>query len=335
MVWLFVAALFTSATLLFWVQPMVAKMLLPLLGGTPAVWNTCMVFFQTMLLAGYAYAHFLTTRFSVRIQTIIHFCLLLVVLAVLPIGLSSRAVQSAPWQSDPTFWLLRALVVVVALPFFILSASAPLLQSWFSRLYHRSSADPYFLYAASNLGSLMGLIAYPVLIEPGYPLRMQSRIWDAGYGLLLVLFAGSALMLWRRQEVSAVEPASPAEVPGKAGLATETEEVDWPRRLRWIFWAFIPSSLMLGVTTYLSTDIASVPLLWVVPLGIYLLTFILVFSRWQIFPLRWLARALPPAGGVSGLRDVEQRGQSGMAADDVSPRFLFSRRDGVAYAIGQ
>ncbi|MGA2802650.1 MAG: fused MFS/spermidine synthase [Verrucomicrobiota bacterium] len=294
MVWLFVAALFTSATLLFWVQPMVAKMLLPLLGGTPAVWNTCMVFFQTMLLAGYAYAHWLTTRFPVRIQTIIHFCLLLVALAVLPIGLSSRAVQSAPWQSDPTLWLLWALVVVVALPFFILSASAPLLQSWFSRLRHRSSADPYFLYAASNLGSLMGLIGYLVLIEPGYPLRMQSRIWDAGYGLLLVLFAGSALMLWRRQNVSAGEPASPPEVPGKAGPATETGEVNWPRRLRWIFWAFIPSSLMLGVTTYLSTDIASVPLLWVVPLGIYLLTFILVFSRRQIFPLQWLTRVLPP-----------------------------------------
>ena len=295
MVWLFIAALFTSATLLFWVQPMVAKMLLPLLGGTPAVWNTCMVFFQTMLLAGYAYAHLLTTRFSIRIQTLIHFCLLLVVLAVLPIGLSSRAVQSAPWQSDPTFWLLRALIVVVALPFFILSASAPLLQSWFSRLCHRSSADPYFLYAASNLGSLMGLIAYPVLIEPGYPLRMQSRIWDAGYWLLMVLFAGSALMLWRRQNVSAGESASPSEVPGKAGPVTEIEEVNWSRRLRWIFWAFIPSSLMLGVTTYLSTDIASVPLLWVVPLGIYLLTFILVFSQWQIFPLRWLARVLPPA----------------------------------------
>ena len=293
MVWLFVAALFTSAMLLFWVQPMVAKMLLPLLGGTPAVWNTCMVFFQAVLLAGYAYAHLLTTRFPVRVQTLIHFCLLLIALAVLPMGLSSRAAQSAPWQSDPTLWLLWALVVVVALPFFILSASAPLLQSWFSRLDHRSSADPYFLYAASNLGSLIGLIGYPVLIEPGFPLQTQSRIWDAGYCLLIVLFAGSALVLWRKQGITAGPSVSLVEVQGKAVASTQNDAVNWPRRLRWIFWAFIPSSLMLGVTTYLSTDIASVPLLWVVPLGLYLVTFVLVFSRQQIVPPHLFVRALP------------------------------------------
>ena len=294
MIGLFVAALFASAALLFWVQPMVAKMLLPLLGGTPTVWNTCMVFFQAMLLAGYAYAHFLAARFSVRIQTILHFVLLLVALTVLPIGLSSGALQSAPWQSDPTFWLLRALVVIVALPFFTLSASAPLLQSWFSRLGCRSSADPYFLYVASNLGSLIGLIGYPVLIEPGFPLQMQTRIWAAGYILLIIFFAGCALALWRRQGMTAGPPASFAEVPGQIESAAKTDTVDWPRRLRWIFWAFIPSSLMLGVTTYLSTDIASVPLLWVVPLGIYLLTFILAFSRKQMIPLRFLTRVLPP-----------------------------------------
>ena len=159
---LFVAALFTSAALLFWVQPMVARMLLPLLGGTPTVWNTCMVFFQATLLAGYAYAHLLTTRFSIRLQTCIHLALMAVAVVVLPIGLTSTG--SEPWRSDPLLWLLGALFVVVALPFFVLSASAPLLQSWFGRARHRSSSDPYFLYAASNLGSLVGLLGYPVLI---------------------------------------------------------------------------------------------------------------------------------------------------------------------------
>jgi SAM-dependent methyltransferase len=317
MVWFFVTALFTSAALLFWVQPMVARMLLPLLGGTPAVWNTCMVFFQATLLAGYAYAHFLTTRLSVRVQTIVHFILLLVTVAVLPIGLGSRAAQSAPWQSDPTIWLLQALTMVVALPFFTLSASAPLLQSWFSRLRHRSSGDPYFLYAASNLGSLVGLIGYPAMIEPGFSLQTQSRIWAGGYGLLLLLFAGPALMLWgdrgreagvegsdkgptkasgRRREEAPIahDPKSQTEPPpGSCDPGTS-----WPRRLQWVFWAFIPSSLMLGVTAYLSTDIASVPLLWVVPLGIYLLTFILVFSRRQFIPSGLPVRLLPPAAVV-------------------------------------
>ena len=287
---LFVAVLFTSAMLLFWVQPMVARMLLPLLGGTPAVWNVCLVFFQTLLLAGYAYAHFLTTRLSARRQILVHLALLLAVVIVLPTTLPAGTAQSAPWQSNPVVWLLRILTVMVALPFFILSASAPLLQSWFSRLRHRSSGDPYFLYAASNLGSLVGLIGYPTLIEPNFTLPTQRWIWSAGYGVLLIGFAGSAVMLWRRQTV--IEPAATRPVSGRS--RPQTERVDWPRRLSWIFWAFIPSSLMLGITTYLSTDIASVPLRWVIPLGIYLLTFILVFNRRRAVPLHRLERVLPP-----------------------------------------
>jgi hypothetical protein len=289
----FVAALFTSAALLFWVQPMVARMLLPLLGGTPTVWNTCMVFFQATLLAGYAYAHFLTSRFSIRVQAFIHFALLLVTIAVLPIGL--HAVPVDPWRSNPFVWLLSALFVIVALPFFTVSASAPLLQSWFSRTRHRSAADPYFLYAASNLGSLIGLIGYPVLIEPDFTLQAQARLWMFVYGLLAVLFFGSALALWKNRKPDSAQPDSATATSPRQGPANAAEDVSWRRRLCWIFWAFIPSSLMLGVTTYLTTDIASVPLLWVIPLSIYLLTFILAFSQRQVIPFGLLVRILPPA----------------------------------------
>jgi hypothetical protein len=290
----FIAALFTSAALLFWVQPMVARMLLPLLGGTPTVWNTCMVFFQATLLAGYAYAHLLTSRFSVRIQVIVHCALLLITAAVLPIGL--RAAPADPWRSNPFIWLLHALAVIVALPFFTVSASGPLLQSWFSRTRHRSAGDPYFLYAASNLGSLIGLIGYPVLIEPNFTLRAQANLWTFLYGLLGVLFVASALALWKNRNLNQPQTVSaPATSPrGKKSTNDADNDVGWARRLRWIFWAFIPSTLMLGVTAYLTTDIASVPLLWVIPLSIYLLTFILAFSRRQIIPFELLLKVLPP-----------------------------------------
>jgi hypothetical protein len=316
----FAVTLFTSAALLFWVQPMVAKMLLPLLGGSPAVWNTCMVFFQATLLAGYAYAHLLTTRVGARSQRLIHLALMLVALAALPVGLSAGA---APWNFNPFLWLLRALFSTVALPFFVVSSSAPLLQRWFSQARHRSSEDPYFLYAASNLGSITGLLAYPVLIEPGFRLQDQTRLWAALYLLLVLLFVGCALMTGKGPDTAAGPiPAAkpPSHEPSRGARTalsarihpddladlsvrapspeTASDRIDWGRRLRWMFCAFIPSSLMLGVTTYLTTDIASVPLLWIVPLAIYLLTFVLVFNRSRLTPMPWLARVLPVSAVV-------------------------------------
>jgi hypothetical protein len=302
---LFSVTLLISALLLFLVQPMIAKMLLPLLGGTPTVWNTCMVFFQAMLLAGYGYSHVLTKRLSLRTQGGIHFLLLLVTLAVLPIGLSAQATQSVPWQSDPSWWLLKTLVVMVGLPFFTVSTSGPLLQHWFSRTGHRSARDPYFLYAASNLGSLLALLAYPVLIEPAFRLQQQAQFWTAAYLVLLVLFGGCAWLTLRAQRKeqqadtsapalsasTATTAGEPGQAPASSG--TESQPPAWSQRVQWIFWAFIPSSLMLGVTTYLTTDIASVPLLWVIPLALYLLTFILAFARRQVLSLSWLLRLLP------------------------------------------
>ena len=268
--------LFASALLLFWVQPMVARLLLPQLGGSPSVWNTCMVFFQVLLLAGYAYSHFLANRFSLKVQWAIHGTPLLAALLSLPIALPASI--NAPWEAQPTLWLLKNLFLMAGLPFFMLSTTGPLLQHWFSR----STRDPYFLYSASNLGSLVALLGYPLLLEPALRLKQQSSVWAAAYGVFLILFAGCALMT--RRISGATTPDNIAPLP-----------VEWSRRLRWVLMAFVPSSLMLGVTTFLTTDIASVPLLWVVPLALYLVTFILAFSHRKVVPSKILLKTLPIA----------------------------------------
>lgn len=271
---LFSAALFISALLLFSVQPLVAKMLLPYLGGSPAVWNTCMVFFQVMLLAGYLYAHLLPRQIGNRKHAIFHLVLLLAAALLLPINVSEKAVALLPSASSAPIWLLTTLLTTVGLPFFILSTNAPLLQSWFSHTSHRRARDPYFLYAASNFGSLLALLSYPLVLEPNLKLRHQSVIWAGCYvlGFLLIFICAIVFLTGRA-----------TAVPVQATEETETTEpslpLSWSRRFKWLLLAFVPSSLMLGVTTYLSTDLTPIPLLWVVPLSIYLLTFILQFSR--------------------------------------------------------
>ena len=285
---LFSTALFISALLLFSVQPLVAKMLLPYLGGSPAVWNTCMVFFQLMLLAGYLYAHILPRKIGIRRHAILHLVLLLAATLLLPIGVSAKAIASLPSASSAPLWLLATLLTTVGLPFFILSTNAPLLQSWFSNTAHRRARDPYFLYAASNLGSLLALLSYPVLLEPNLKLRQQSLLWAGCYGLGFALIFICALVFMT---------GKPATVPD---LATEQRKdaesslpLSWSRRLKWISLALVPSSLMLGVTTYISTDLTPVPLLWVVPLSIYLLSFILQFSRGRANVRLWGRFLLP------------------------------------------
>jgi hypothetical protein len=320
----FALTLFVSAALLFLVQPMIAKMVLPTLGGTPAVWNTCMVFFQSALLAGYAYAHALPHWLGVRRQALLHLGLLLCPFAVLPLGLAAG--WERPAETHPILWLLGLLLLSVGLPFFVLSTSGPLLQKWFAHTGHPGAADPYYLYAASNLGSLLALFAYPILVEPFLPLTGgepwtlpfhwpggsepvqlpggQAGLWTVGYGVLLLLTAGCALCLWRsgsklagavgfsdasqkrwgaeRFREASLNPTAPA---GRGMTAA--------RRMRWIALAFVPSSLMLSATTYLTTDIASIPLLWVLPLGLYLLTFTLTFARRQLVSPKLIANLLP------------------------------------------
>lgn len=278
---LFTCSLFVSAALLFLVQPMVARLVLPLLGGTPAVWNTCMVFFQTVLLAGYAYAHAAPAWLGTRRQAIVHLFVLLLPFAVLPIAVPAG--WPTPDSNQPIPWLLGLLLIAVGLPFFAVSTSGPLLQRWFAESGHPSGRDPYFLYAASNLGSLLALLAYPFLLEPTLRLPAQTQAWTAGYALLVALTTACAIALLRSPKL--LSPPLPISPSPPLPLSRAA-------RYRWVLFAFVPSSLMLSVTTYLTTDIAAVPLLWVVPLSLYLLTFVLSFAR-RPLPLAFFVRWMP------------------------------------------
>lgn len=274
---LFSLTVLTSAALLFTVQPMFAKMALPLLGGTPAVWNTCMVFFQAVLLIGYGYAHASPAALGLRRQVPAHVALLVITLFALPVAIPAGWSPTA--EHNPFLWLLMLLLVALGLPFLVVSTTAPLVQRWFAGTDHPSARDPYFLYAASNVGSLAALLAYPTLIEPNLRLADQSRLWALGYVVLTVLLVGCAAVVWRS---GASITANAASVPGLTAVAPISSGSDGRavrRRARWVLLAFVPSSLMLGVTTYLTTDVAPMPLLWVVPLAIYLLTFVLAFAQ--------------------------------------------------------
>ena len=275
-VWTFVTTTFLASTLLFLVQPMFAKMVLPRLGGSPAVWNACVLFFQTTLLAGYLYAHLTMRWLSARRQAVMHVLVMASALLVLPLSLG----DSAPTpDASPVWWLLQTLTVRLGLAFFALATMAPLVQRWFATLPVPSASNPYFLYAASNTGSMLALLAYPFLLEPLWTTRTQALAWAIGYGLLIVLAAACALRLRRDSR----------ELPD----ARLDRATSWTQGARWTTLAFLPSSLMLGVTTYIATDLASFPLLWALPLALYLLTFVLVFATKQWFSRTIVARALP------------------------------------------
>ena len=269
---LFAATLFLSSLLMFALEPIVAKTVLPILGGTPMVWNTCVLFFQILLLGGYAYAHGVTNWLGPRLSGAAYAVVLVLPFATLPFGIGPDV--QPPAHGNPVGWLLLVLVKSIGLPFFALAATAPMLQRRFADTDHPSAKDPYFLYAASNLGSLLALVMYPVIVEPTLRLRMQNNLWAIGYGVF-VLAAGLAVVAgWRRKAPEAAAPA-PSAAPDDAALV---ERLTWERRATWMALAFIPSSLMLAVTTYFSTDIAPVPLFWIAPLALYLLTFVAAFG---------------------------------------------------------
>jgi len=333
----FAVAIFLNAALLFSVQPLFTKMVLPLLGGSPAVWNTCLLFFQAMLLGGYLYAHVTSRWLSARTQAIVHVALLVMAVFLLPIHIPASW-SHPPGTALPIGWLLGLLTVSLGLPFFLLSAGAPMMQRWFAGTRHSLAHNPYFLYAASNLGSFAALLAYPFVIEPRMRISEQSVTWLALYYALLALIATCAVvaLAYRRiaggaegttAAAAAPETAMPPSAPDDTALVQDAEGVHLRRRgalrgsmrflieenpsvirrflqgrdapitdptivpdqhwrLRWVLLSFAPSSLLIGTTTYLSTDIASVPFLWVIPLALYLLTFVLVFARRPLFP-RW------------------------------------------------
>jgi hypothetical protein len=281
---LFGVTLFISATLLFLVQPMVGKMILPLLGGTPAVWNTCMVFYQALLLAGYFYAHKTTTHFPTQRQVAVHTGLLLVAVGTLALGAAFVENHSpvpvvkslAPQGSEmPFFGVIALLAAAIGVPFFTVSATAPLLQKWFSETGHSSAKDPYFLYAASNAGSLLGLMAYPFVVEPNLRLVEQAWMWAGGFVGMLVL-----IVLCGKAVLSAPPPRAPDPRVKRSTTSVPDDPMpNWTTRLRWLLLAAVPSSLMLAVTTDVTTDMVSMPLLWIVPLSLYLITFIIVFAK--------------------------------------------------------
>jgi len=268
----FIIAAFASSFLLFWLELLFSKMALPLLGGSPAVWNSCLMYYQAVLLAGYAYAHLVAQRFAVRTQIIVHVVLAVASLAVLPIAMPHA--WTPPTTGNVIPWLLLLLSAAIGLPFFLLSATAPLVQHWFSRLDADDSRNPYALYAASNGGSFVGLVAFPLVLEPRLTLSEQSRLWSVGYLVAIAITIACAISARRSAGEQRHGDESLEDTDSSADVRVTARD-----RLRWTALAFVPSSLLLGVTTYLSTDVASAPLLWIVPLAIYLLTFVIVFSR--------------------------------------------------------
>jgi hypothetical protein len=267
---IFVLAIFVSAALLFVVEPMFTKMVLPRLGGAASVWSVAVAFFQTALLAGYAYAHLLTRFAPGRASILIHLAVLVAAAFTLPLAIAAG--WSRPPAEGAALWLVGLFAVSIGLPFFALAANGPLLQAWFSRTDHPAARDPYFLYVASNAGSLLALLSYPALVEPFVPLGAQSRLWSIGFYVLILLVALSGVLA-RRQ------PGKPADAP-----LAEAAPPSWRDGLVWCALAAVPSGYLVAVTAYLSIDVAAVPLLWVLPLALYLLSLMVVFQRRPLIP---------------------------------------------------
>jgi hypothetical protein len=279
----YTAAVFLSAFLIFGVQPIFTRMVLPRLGGSPSVWSVAIVFFQSMLFGGYAYAHWLARARHRFVSVVGHLVLLGVAGLTLPLSIAQG--WGSPPASGTTFWLLGLFTVSIGLPFFALAANNPLLQTWFARTGHHDGKDPYFLYAFSNIGSFLALLSYPILFEPAFTLRMQARLWSGGFLLLILLMAGCGYLLSRTLHASEVTHAA----------ETMSPKPNWHTIGRWVFIAAVPSGLIVAVTAYISTDVAAAPLLWVAPLSLYLLTWVLVFARRSTIPHRWILLLQPLA----------------------------------------
>jgi hypothetical protein len=267
----FVANIFVGSFLLFLVQPMIARMALPRLGGAPTVWNSAMLVYQALLLAGYAYAHWLG-RLKPRGQAGVHLIVLALAGLTLPIGLIG---STPPPNANPFLWVPWLLLVSIGPLFFAVSAQAPLLQRWFAL---SDAGDPYPLYAASNLGSFGGLLAYPFIVEPLLGVTDQRWLWSVGYGLLVLLVAWCGLRL-------------PKSVPAQTTSA-DTPAPDWRTIGKWIALAAVPSGLILSTTLHITTDMVAMPLLWVLPLGVYLLSFTVAFAA-NRSAANWIIRLAP------------------------------------------
>ncbi len=293
---LFAATTFLSAFLLFSIQPLFAKMVLPVLGGSSSVWAVALLFFQAALLAGYGYAHLLTRHVPAASTGFVHLGVALLALIVLPVGLPETWREPPP--GDPYLWQLGLFAVAVGLPFVAVAANAPLLQAWFARSGHPHAQDPYFLYGASNLGSLIALLGYPFLLEPAFGLTALSRYWAMLYVVLIVAIGACFALVRRRARADADGDRGRRTTP-LAGAPT------WRDRIAWCGLALVPAALLTAFTTHIATDIASAPLLWVLPLAIYLLTFVLAFQSRLPLPM-WLLLPAQLAAVIFALLELAQ-----------------------------
>src|SRR3954454_24944737 len=294
---MFAVTAFFGAGMLFLVQPMIARLLLPSYGGSATVWSTSSLFFQVVLLLGYVYTDRATRIRPSRLR-VLHGVVLLVPLLVLPLALPSDAAPDA--GVSPVLWLLRTLTLMIGLPFAVLATTGPLLQKWYSWSALPRAEDPYFLFAASNLGSFVGLLSYPFLIEPFVTVNAQLLAWSWGFGVFIVL-TGACVMLTAR--ASTVEVGRIA-MPHLAKASELADRISLRRSLAWLGLAFLPSGLMLAVTAHVSTDIAAIPLLWVIPLAIYLATFVAAFARTSRKPLVRVTRVAVVMAVVAALSAV-------------------------------
>jgi spermidine synthase len=284
----FTAAIFGSAALLFAIQPMFTRMILPIFGGSPAVWSIALAFFQSMLVGGYLYAHLLTRARHPAIAVAVHLALLVTAGFTLPLSIASG--WSEPPPEGTAIWLIGLFTVSIGLPFFALAGNNSLLQAWFVRTGHRHGDDPYFLYAASNIGSLLALLSYPLLLEPTLTLRTQAVLWSAGFWVVVVLIGSCGYLLlqgsaWASKETTAATSAQ---------AAPSWRSIAW-----WMFLSAVPSGLLVAVTSHISTEVVAAPLLWVVPLSLYLLTWALVFQRRPLLPHGLMLKLQPLA--VAGM----------------------------------
>lgn len=276
---LYAVTIFLSAFLLFQVQPLISKAILPWYGGSAGVWTTCMLFFQLLLFLGYAYAHFTTSRLSPSKQGIIHLVLLVTAVALIQIR------PESDWKpigdENPILSILLLLSVHVSLPFFLLSATSPLIQVWWDRAV--GSGTPYRLYALSNAGSLLALLTYPFVFEQLVPLSTQASVWSGAFVVLAVMLIASGRIYWwgdRKRDRKQSEAQVPREECEE--VASAESRITIGRCLLWIGLAAAGSIMLLATTSHISHDVAVVPLLWIVPLSIYLFTFIICFSGWEV-----------------------------------------------------
>ncbi|WP_033193142.1 spermidine synthase [Citromicrobium sp. JLT1363] len=304
---LFVFTILLGSFLLFLVQPLVARLALPQLGGAPNVWNSAMLVYQALLLGGYAYAHILS-RATLRRQALVHLALMALALLTLPIALADVP-QPAGWE---VFWVPLLLVATIGPLFFIVAAQAPLVQRWYAA--DPDAGDPYWLYGASNIGSFAGLLSYPLLLEPNLSLAGQSTVWALGYGLLIACMAALAWLRWRT-------PLH-ADSPAGQGEPEDGEPIGWRRILFWLALSAVPSGLMLSTTTHLTTDIVAMPLLWVLPLGLYLLSFVFAFNERSALGFA-LTRTAPTILLLAGAMAMVSRGSDGVSLALAAVLMLF------------